>query len=260
MILEEIAAKRRVQLAHEKDVAPLEAVKRRAEAAPAPKNFRAALRGKHLSVVGEVKKASPSKGLIRPDFHPVEIARTYESAGADALSVLTEEAYFQGSSEYLKEIRRAVALPILRKDFILDPYQIYEARAIGADAILLIAALLDEQTLREYAGLAESLGLSCLMEAHDERELASILAAGGTVVGINNRDLKTFRVNLSTTVHLSKLVPEECTLVSESGITTRKDMETVRCAGADAVLIGETLMRSENVAEMLHGLRDGLRR
>ena len=258
MILEEIAAKRRVQLAREKESAPLEAVQRRAEAAPAPQNFRAALRGNCLSVIAEVKRASPSKGLIRPDFYPAEIAGAYAAAGADALSVLTEEAYFQGSSEYLREIRWVVPLPILRKDFILDPYQIYEARAIGADAVLLIAALLDARTLREYAALAESLGLACLMEAHDERELANILEAGGTIVGINNRDLRTFRVDLNVTVRLAKLVPKECILVSESGISERRDMETLRNAGADAVLIGETLMRSGDVTETLRGLRDGL--
>ena len=258
MILEEIAAKRRIQLAREKESAPPQAVKRRAEAAPVPKNFRAALCGNRLSVIAEVKRASPSKGLICPDFHPAEIAGAYAAAGADALSVLTEEAYFQGSSEYLKEIRRTAALPILRKDFILDPYQIYEARAIGADAVLLIAALLDARTLREYAALAGSLGLACLMEAHDERELANILEAGGTIVGINNRDLKTFRVDLSATVRLAKLVPKECILVSESGISERRDMETLRSAGADAVLIGETLMRSGDAAETLRGLRDGL--
>lgn len=258
MILEEIAAKRRVQLKREKDRVPPEVMKRLAEAAPVSRDFGAALRGSRLSVIAEVKKASPSKGLIRPDFHPVEIAKAYEAAGVDALSVLTEEAYFQGSAEYLKEIRRAVPLPILRKDFIIDPYQIYEARAIGADAVLLIAALLDVQRLRAYAGLAESLGLACLMEAHNERELANVLAAGGTIVGINNRDLQTFRVDLRTTARLAKRVPKECVRVSESGISTRQDMETVRGAGADAVLIGETLMRSRDAAKTLHGLRDGL--
>lgn len=258
MILEEIAAKRRVQLARDKSGVPLETIKRRAEAAPEPKNFRAALRRGRLSVIAEVKRASPSKGLICPDFHPVEIAQAYEAAGADALSVLTEEAYFQGSSDYLREIRRVVPLPILRKDFILDPYQIYEARVLGADAILLIAALLDARTLREYAELAASLGLACVMEAHDERELAGVLEAGGAIVGVNNRDLKTFRVDLNTTARLARLVPEECVLVSESGISERKDMERLRNAGADAVLIGETLMRSGDAAETLRGLRDGL--
>ncbi len=258
MILEEIAAKRRVQLAREKERTPLEEMKRLADAARAPKDFRAALRGNRLAVIAEVKKASPSKGVICPDFHPVEIAKAYEAAGADALSILTEESYFQGSSGYLEEIRRAVSLPILRKDFILDPYQIYEARAVGADAVLLIAALLDARALREYAGLAKSLGLACLMEAHNERELAEVLEAGGTLVGVNNRDLATFRVDLGTTARLAKRVPEGCVLVSESGVSARRDMETLRSAGADAVLIGETLMRSADPAKTLHDLRDGL--
>lgn len=258
MILDEIAAKRKIQLEREKGSVPLETVKRMAEQSPAPKDFAAALRQDRLSVIAEVKKASPSKGLICPDFHPVEIAKAYRAAGADALSVLTEEAYFQGSSEYLKAIRREVNLPILRKDFVIDPYQIYEARAIGADAVLLIAALLDGKTLREFCGLARSLGLACLMEAHSEEELDRVVGAGGTLIGINNRNLKTFRVDLNTTARLAAKIPAGCTLVAESGIQGHADMRTVRETGADAVLIGETLMRSTDAGATLRKLRDGL--
>ncbi|MCI1955552.1 MAG: indole-3-glycerol phosphate synthase TrpC [Oscillospiraceae bacterium] len=255
MILDEIAAKRSIQLRRERDAAPLAEVKKAAERAPAPKNFKAALQKRGLSVIAEVKKASPSKGLIRPDFHPAEIAARYEAAGADALSVLTEEAYFQGSSQALREARAEVKLPILRKDFIVSPYQIYEARAIGADAILLIAAILDTATLKEYKKIADSLGLASLLEAHTEEELEKVLAAGAEIVGINNRDLTTFRVDLGTAARLAKLVPPGRVLVSESGVASRADMETAARAGADAVLIGETLMRSGDPAATLRELR-----
>ncbi|HEX3017499.1 MAG TPA: indole-3-glycerol phosphate synthase TrpC [Caproicibacter sp.] len=255
MILEEIAEKRKIQLQREMNAIPFDAIKKAAEKVGAPKNFKGALRKSRLSVIAEVKKASPSKGLICPGFHPAEIAEHYEDAGADALSVLTEEAYFQGSSQVLREVRAVVSLPILRKDFVISPYQIYEARAIGADAVLLIAALLDADTLKEYKKTADSLGLACLMEAHNEAELEKVLSAGAEIVGINNRDLKTFRVDLGTTARLAKLVPPECVLVSESGVTSHADMEAAQKAGADAVLIGETLMRSGDPVATLRELR-----
>lgn len=255
MILEKIAAKRAEQLRREMDAAPLEQVKRAAEHAAPPRDFAGALRKRGLSVLAEVKKASPSKGLICPDFHPERIARGYETAGADAVSVLTEEAYFQGSSEVLRVVRAAVELPLLRKDFILGPYQIYEARALGADAVLLIAALLREEQLREYKKIADSLGLACLMEAHDERELEAVLSAGAEFVGVNNRDLRTFRVDLGTTERLAKLVPPGRVLVSESGFRTRADAARAERAGAGAVLVGETLMRSGDPAAVLRELR-----
>lgn len=255
MILDEIAAARRKQLRREMEAIPPAEIKKAAERSETPKDFKGALQKSGLSVVAEIKKASPSRGLIRPDFRPAEIARRYEAAGADALSVLTEEAYFQGSSRALREVRKSVSLPILRKDFILSPYQIYEARVIGADAVLLIAALLEAGTLREYKVLADSLGLACLMEAHNEEELVKVLEAGAELVGINNRDLTTFRVDQETAARLSKLVPPECVLVSESGIVSRADMEAAEAAGADAVLIGETLMRSGDPAATLRELR-----
>ena len=255
MILDEIAAKRRAQLRREMDAVPPEEVKRSAARAAPPRDFTAALRKSGLSVIAEVKKASPSKGLICPDFHPAQIARRYETAGADAVSVLTEEAYFQGSSAALREVRGAAELPVLRKDFVIDPYQIYEARAIGADAVLLIAVLLGPEKLREYKKTADSLGLACLMEAHDEKELGEVLSAGAELVGVNNRDLRTFRVDLGTTERLAALVPPSCVLVSESGFRTRADLGRAERTGAGAVLIGETLMRSGDTAAALRKLR-----
>lgn len=259
MILDKIVAKRRLQLERETAALPLELVKAQAlERTEPTRDFAAALRGEYLSVIAEVKKASPSKGLICADFHPVEIAKTYEANGANALSVLTEEHYFQGSSDYLRAIRAEVTLPILRKDFIIAPYQIYEARAMGADAILLIAALLDTETLREFARVAHGLGLHCLTEVHNEEELSSALAAQSDIIGINNRNLKTFAVDLAVTQRLAQMVPEELTLVSESGIRNNDDMKAVRRHGTDAVLIGETLMRSGDIAASFTELRAGV--
>lgn len=259
MILDDIVAKRKEQLTREKAAVPLEEVKALAGGRKEPtRDFAGALRGERLAVIAEVKKASPSKGLICPNFHPVEIAKSYAQNGANALSVLTEEHYFQGKSDYLRAIREEVDLPILRKDFFIDPYQIYEARAMGADAILLIAALLDTKTLWAFAQIAHSLGLACLTEVHNEEELACALEADSDLLGINNRNLKTFEVSLEVTQRLAPLVPEEHVLVSESGIRDNGDMKNVRRYGADAVLIGETLMRSGDVWRSLRELRDGV--
>jgi indole-3-glycerol phosphate synthase len=258
MIIDEIAAQRRKQLARQKSAVSFEELKKVASRAASPKGFKAALLKGRLSVIAEIKKASPSKGIICADFHPVEIAKTYEAAGADALSVLTEEYYFKGSSDYLQEIRQAVSVPILRKDFIIDPYLIYEARVIGADAILLIAALLEVDALREYVKIAGSLGLACLTEAHNEEELYRAVEAGSEIIGINNRDLKTFNVDLNTTARFAKLVPQGRAIVSESGIATSDDMRVLKASGVNAVLIGETLMRSADIPETMRELRAGL--
>lgn len=259
MILDDIVCKRKEQLLREMAATPFKAVQEAAQRRQEPtRDFPSALKGDRLAVIAEVKKASPSKGLICPDFRPVETARSYEENGANALSVLTEEHYFQGKSDYLRAIREAVSLPILRKDFLIDPYQIYEARAIGADAVLLIAALLDTNTLREFAKIAHSLGLACLTEVHNEEELASALEANSDLLGINNRNLKTFEVSLSVTERLASFVPKGAILVSESGIRNNHDMKTVRKHGADAVLIGETLMRSGDIGRSLRELRDGI--
>lgn len=256
MILDDIIEKRKIQLEREKSAVPFAEIKKKALNIDTPcRDFYKALNGEKLSVISEVKKASPSKSVIKEDFKPVEIAIAYENAGADAISCLTEEFYFQGSSKYLQEIRKAVDLPILRKDFIFDEYQIFEARAIGADAILLIAAVLDTDTMKYFKDITEGLGMNCLFESHNEKELESILKCTPKIVGINNRNLKTFEVSLENTVRLSKMIPDKCLLVSESGIAVNDDMKKVKSAGADAVLIGETLMRSGNISDTMASLR-----
>lgn len=259
MILDDIVAARKEQLAREQAKRPFYEVRTKAEGmAGATRDFAGALRADRLAVIAEVKKASPSKGLIQPDFDPVATAKAYEAAGADAVSVLTEEQYFQGSSAYLSAIRKAVSLPLLRKDFIFDPYQIYEARVLGADAVLLIAALLSTEAIREFLAVAKSVGLACLTEVHNEEELERVLSAGCPIVGINNRNLKTFAVDLNVTARLSKSLPADTILVAESGMQKSADLHMVRKQGADAVLIGETLMRSADIRAALSSLREGL--
>lgn len=261
MILNDIVAKRIEQLEREKERIPFPQMKQLAEASPMPRGFRAALQKEGISIIAEVKKASPSKGVICENFDPAEIAAAYEKAGADAISVLTEEYYFKGSSAYLSAIRQKTSIPILRKDFIIDEYQIYEARFIGADAVLLIAALLNMDAIKSFSETARKLGLACLTEVHDMRELESALAAGCDIIGINNRNLKTFEVSLNVTKSLAESVPEDIILVSESGIRSYEDMQSVKSYGADAVLIGEAFMRestAEKIAAQMHILRGGL--
>lgn len=260
MILDEIVEKRKIQLEREMAAADIETVKKAAERLDRQCiSFKNALaKPDRLSVISEVKKASPSKGLIQPNFDPVKIAKEYETCGADAVSCLTEEHYFQGSSEYFKAIRQAIGLPMIRKDFIIDEYQIYEARLMGADAILLIAAVLDDEKLKRFGDTAHSLGLDILAETHDESELERVLALDFDIIGINNRNLKTFEVTLETTARLAGMIPEGKVVVSESGIRDNADMKTVRSYGADAVLIGETLMRSGNIGATLTALRENV--
>lgn len=260
MILGEIVEKRKIQLEREKAAADFETVKRAAEKLDRQCiSFKFALaKPDRLSVISEVKKASPSKGLIQPNFDPVKIAKEYENCGADAVSCLTEEHYFQGSSEYFKLIRQAINLPMIRKDFIIDEYQIYEARLMGADAILLIAAVLDDEKLKRFGETARSLGLDILAETHDESELERVLALDFDIIGINNRNLKTFEVTLETTARLAGMIPEGKVIVSESSIRDNTDMKTVRSYRADAVLIGETLMRSGNIGATLTALRENV--
>lgn len=257
MILDKLAASTRVRVDRLKKEKPLAAVKAEALAIVPEKPFcfEKALKKEDIAFICEVKKASPSKGLIASDFPYVHIAKDYEAAGADAISVLTEPEYFLGRDAYLSAIKKAVNLPVIRKDFTIDPYQIYEARIIGADAVLLICALLDTETLKEYIRIADSLGLTALVEAHDEAEIHSALAAGARVIGVNNRNLKTFEVDLNNSRRLRQLVPETVTFVSESGIKTPGDIAELRKNGTDAVLIGETLMRSSRKAEELARLR-----
>jgi indole-3-glycerol phosphate synthase len=261
MILDDILLHRRVQLEREKSRCDLDEMKKRAEKALAdrtPLSLAKALKNDTLACICEVKKASPSKGLIRPDFRPVDFAKEYESAGANAISCLTEEHFFQGSSEYLTAIRKEVNIPILRKDFIFDEYQIFEAAAIGADAVLLIAAVLDLNDFTKLYKLAQSLGLSVLVEVHDEDELKKVSTVKPQILGVNNRNLKTFEVNLDTVSRLKPIAEYGEVFVSESGIRDNADMRKVRSLGADAVLIGETLMRSESITQTLKTLRTGV--
>ena len=261
MILDEIAARTKERIRLEQQAIPIGEVRRRAEqqAGTLPGTalfpFEAALREPGLSFICEVKKASPSKGVIAETFPYVEIAKSYEEAGASAISVLTEPYYFQGNDQYLEEIVQEVSIPVLRKDFTVDPYMVYQAKVLGASAILLICAILDDGELKEYAAVAESLGLSVLTEAHDEREVERALRAGARIVGVNNRDLKTFTVDVRNSVRLRSLVPSDVVFVSESGIRGPEDTKVLCENGTDAVLIGETLMRSRDKKAMLDRLR-----
>ena len=259
MILDDIVEKRKEQLEREKENFPLEDMKEMAlNSKRVSLDFRAALKADGISIISEVKKASPSKGIISEDFRPTEQAKAYEEAGADAISCLTEEHFFKGASKYLADIRASVNLPILRKDFIFDEYQIYEAKVLGADAVLLIAAILSEEKLLKLSRLAASLGLFCLTEVHNEEELQKVIRCKCDIIGINNRDLKTFHVDLNTTKRLAKLVPYDAVLVSESGMKNGDDIKEVKEYGADEVLIGETLMRSGDIKNTINELRGSL--
>ncbi|MEO1815430.1 MAG: indole-3-glycerol phosphate synthase TrpC [Acetobacterium sp.] len=259
MILDQIVAATAKRVAVLKETTALETLKSQAKRSENPFAFEQALARKQtageIAFICEVKKASPSKGVIAADFPYLEIARDYQAAGADAISVLTEPDFFQGSNDYLTEIKAQVSIPVLRKDFIIDAIQIYEASRIGADAILLICSILDTETIREYIEIADTLGLSALVEAHDEAEVKQALAAGARVVGINNRNLKTFEVDLNNSIRLRQLVPPEILFVSESGIRTAEDIAKLRENGTNAVLIGETLMRSGDKKGALDQLR-----
>lgn len=257
MILEEIAARTVQRVAEEKAAVPLSEMKKRAEALDANTGFpfREALSGDEISFICEVKRASPSKGLIAPDFPYLDIARDYERAGASAISCLTEPFWFKGRDEYLAEISNAVKIPVLRKDFTVDEYMIYQAKTLGASAVLLICSILSKEQLSEYLGIAHSLGLSALVEAHDEDEVRTALSVGAGIIGVNNRDLRTFTVDINNSARLRKLVPPEVLFVSESGIKTAADIEALRSNGTNAVLIGETLMRSPDKKAALDELR-----
>lgn len=213
---------------------------------PQPYDFYGAMAKEGLSIIGEVKKASPSKGIIRENFNYMEIAKEYENA-VDTISVLTEEDFFKGSPKYLDEISKEVKIPTLRKDFIIDDIQIYEARALGASTVLLIAAILDEATLRAFLKTARSLGMEPLVEIHDEEEGERALSAGGKIIGVNNRDLQTFSIDLKTTARLRKIIPGDRLLISESGINTIDDIRALKDAAIDGILVGESFMRSGDI-------------
>ena len=270
-ILDQLADYARYRVEKEKEKKPLEEIREEAlaasrQTAPGPgtsaPDFREPFRfEKALAADGDIhficecKKASPSKGLIAPDFPYLEIARQYEEAGASAISVLTEPKWFLGSPEYLREIAEEVKVPCLRKDFTVDPYMIYEAKLLGASAVLLICAILDTGTLAEYLEAADSLGLSAIVEAHDETEVASAVSAGARIIGVNNRNLKDFTVDIHNSIRLRSCAPAGTIFVAESGIRTPEDVETLRQNGVNAVLIGEQLMRAGSPKEELNRLR-----
>lgn len=254
-ILDQIMATKREEVAAAQLRRPLELVRREAAAAPPVRDFFGALSAAGpIKLIAEVKKASPSKGVIRADFDPVEIGLIYERHGASCLSVLTDARYFQGHLDYLKWIRAAVGIPVLRKDFIFDRYQLYEARAAGADAVLLIAECLDDCQLRSLHDEALELSLCPLVELYDPANLPRVLEAGAKLIGVNNRDLRTFEVDLEHVLRLREQVPAECLLVAESGIHTRQDVERLQRAGVEAMLVGESLMRCESIGAAVNAL------
>lgn len=255
-ILEQLAAYARTRVEQAKAVRPLADVK--AAALAQPKGdfaFERALAQPGVRFICECKRASPSKGLIAPVFPYLDIAKEYAAAGADAISVLTEPKWFLGSDEYLQQIAAAVPVPCLRKDFTVDEYMIYEAKLLGASAVLLICSLLDTETLHQYLGICDALGLSALVEAHDEQEIASAAAAGARVIGVNNRNLKNFTVDVTNSLALRQKAPPGVLFVAESGITSPADVSALRAAGVDAVLVGEALMRAPDKAAALAALR-----
>jgi indole-3-glycerol phosphate synthase len=246
-ILEKIVSEKKREVAAKARSLPLAALKERLAARKTPRDFAAALRGDNIKLIAEVKKASPSRGVLVRDFDPLALASTYARSGAAAISVLTEVAHFQGSLEYLAAIRDRVSVPLLRKDFIFDAYQVYESAVSGADALLLIASILSPEQLGNLLELSHSLGLACLVEVHDEREMDKALKSGAEIIGINNRDLKTFKVDIETTHRLRPLVPGGKIVVSESGIGRRDDVIKLKAWGVDAILVGEALVTAQDI-------------
>ncbi len=247
-MLDEIMAHHREQLPKTMSEVPFADLRAMATVAPRPRDFAAAVRAPGVSLIAECKKASPSKGLLVRDYDPARLARTYERAGARAISVLTDARHFQGALAHLRDVREAVSLPVLRKDFVFHPYQVYEGRVAGADAILLIAAVLSDTELRELGVLVQRLGMAALYEVHDEAELARVLPLRPALVGVNNRNLQTFEIDFDNTARLRALIPAEIAVVGESGLKTPDDVRAMRLAGVDAVLVGETLVRSKDAA------------
>ena len=257
-ILNKLLAVKREEVAAALPVKPLAAIRAEAEAQPAPRDFLGAVRGKiaagQAAVIAEIKKASPSKGILRADFQPAAIAASYAAHGAACLSVLTDRQFFQGAPEYLQAARVACALPVLRKDFLVDAYQVYEARAMGADAILLIAAALDLPTMQDFEAIAESLGMAVLVEVHNGDELDLALLLKTPLLGINNRNLRTFEVSLQNTLDLLPRIPAGRIVVTESGILAVDDVQLMRRNQVDAFLVGEAFMRAPEPGEALAGL------
>jgi len=254
MILQKIIEDKKEEIARQKEILPLGELRQMLADRPPTLDFAGALRGRASAVIAEVKRSSPSKGRIREDFDPVAVADIYEQNGASAISILTERKFFEGRAAYVPRIRKAVNLPLLRKDFIVDPYQIAETRILGADALLLIARILEAGKLLEFIGLASELGLAALVEVHDEADLDKAISAGARIVGINNRDLETFRTDIEVSIRLARRIPKGITVVSESGIRRRKDVERLMEAGIHAFLVGESLMREKDIGKKLREL------
>ncbi|MCI8508655.1 MAG: indole-3-glycerol phosphate synthase TrpC [Lachnospiraceae bacterium] len=257
-IIKRIAADKRMQVAQEKKEISYEKLKEMAMAAKSSLPdfiFEETLQKDGVSFICEVKKASPSRGIISKDFPYMDIAREYERAGADCISVLTESKYFLGNDRYLSDIRKAVNLPIIRKDFIVDTYQIYQAKVIGANAVLLICSLMNVEFLEECIGTCNKLGISALVEVHGEDEVQMAIRAGARMIGVNNRNLKDFSVDVHNSIRLRKLVPKEMVFIAESGIRTRDDIKALEKEGVNAVLVGESLMQSESKEQKLKELK-----
>jgi len=253
-MLNKIVAQKREEVKLRKQGVPLATLEERIARRKAPLDFAAALHGDQMRLIAEVKRASPSRGILCPDFEPVTLATKYAQGGAAAISVLTEENYFGGSLDHLVAIREAVKLPLLRKDFIFDPYQVYETAAYGADALLLIVAMLDQKQLEELLSLSHSLGLKCLVEVHNEAEVDRALLSKAKIIGINNRGLNTFNIDINTTHRLRPLLPQGKIVVSESGISNRRDIKKLREWGVNAVLIGEALVTAGDIPTKIREL------
>jgi len=255
-MLDKIIAQKREEVEQIKKVATITYLQERIARQKPPLDLAPALKGDHIRLIAEVKQASPSRGMLSPNLNPIELARSYAEGGAAAISVLTEANYFMGSIEHLAAIKEVAGLPLLRKDFIFDPYQVYESRAYGADALLLIVAILSQKQLNEFVSLSHSLGLRCLVEVHNKGEVERAVLSEAEIIGINNRDLNTFAVDITTTRSLQPLIPQERIVVSESGIKSKGDIEKLRKWGVDAVLVGEALVTTGDVlAKMKELLR-----
>ena len=246
-MLNKIIAQKREEVEQRKKVVTITYLQQRIARQKPALDLALAIKGDHIRLIAEVKQASPSRGMLSPNFNPIELARTYAEGGAAAISVLTEANYFMGSIEHLAEIKEVVGLPLLRKDFIFDLYQVYESRAYGADALLLIAFILSQEQLKELVSLSHNLGLRCLVEVHNEEEVGRAVLSEAEIIGINNRDLTTFTVDITTTHRLRPLIPQERIVVSESGIKTKRDIEKLEKWGVDAVLVGEALVTTRDV-------------
>jgi len=257
MILDEIVEHKKKEVEELKKKVPLADIKKNLGVGPCSRSFKEAVsKPGRVNIIAEIKKQSPSKGIIRGDFDPVGIAEIYEAGNADAVSVLTDSRYFGGSAKWLSEISKSVGIPVLRKEFIIDEYQVYEAKRLGADAVLLIAAILEQETIARFIDIASELGMDCLTEAHTEGELEKAVSAGADIIGINNRNLKDFSVDTQTTIKLKRKIPAGKVVVSESGISSAGDMKLMKEHGINAVLIGESLLKEDDIAGKLKELKE----